>query len=120
MLRRSHTVTDAGLAEIGHKQPRSLSLLQCQGRAVTNNGLRELFRQCADSLQVRGPEFIVTRTTNEGYLRAMHGKIQGHGQMTFFNNMEMMEISIVILSVLECALISLATRTLVFNYCIVI
>ena len=76
MLRRSHTVTDAGLAEIGHKQPRSLSLLQCQGRAVTNNGLRELFRQCADSLQVRGPELVVTRSTNEGYLCTIRGKIQ--------------------------------------------
>jgi len=45
-------LTDAWLCEIGRRQPTSLELVQCRGEAVTPTGLRELFRQCADSLQV--------------------------------------------------------------------
>ena len=45
-------LTDSWLSVIGQRQPSSLELVQCRGDAVTPTGLRELFRQCADSLQV--------------------------------------------------------------------
>jgi len=45
-------LNDEWLAVIGRRQPSSLELIQCRGNAVTPAGLRELFRQCASSLQV--------------------------------------------------------------------
>lgn len=45
-------VKDDWLIQIGLRCPVSLSLIQCRGDAVTANGLRELFRECADSLKV--------------------------------------------------------------------
>jgi len=49
---KKRRVTDSWLIEIGRRQPASLELVQCHGDAVTPTGLRELFRQCVDSLQV--------------------------------------------------------------------
>ncbi|XP_033646648.1 uncharacterized protein LOC117305872 [Asterias rubens] len=44
-------VTDFWLTQIGERHPVSLSITQCHGNIVTENGLRNLFRSCADSLQ---------------------------------------------------------------------
>jgi len=51
---RKKRLSDSWLCEIGRRQPSSLELIQCRGDAVTPTGVRELFRQCADSLQVCG------------------------------------------------------------------
>ena len=52
-LRNSSSVCDSWLSEMGKHRPTSLSLIKAEGEQVTSEGLRELFRQCADSLQVR-------------------------------------------------------------------
>eukprot|EP00057_Strongylocentrotus_purpuratus_P001885 XP_003723417.1 PREDICTED: uncharacterized protein LOC100889573 [Strongylocentrotus purpuratus] len=44
-------LTDFYLTYIGEKHPVSLTLHKCRGNLVTENGLRNLFRSCADSLQ---------------------------------------------------------------------
>ncbi|XP_038053169.1 uncharacterized protein LOC119725708 [Patiria miniata] len=44
-------VSDFSLTQIGERHPTSLSLTQCYGNIVTENGLRNLFRCCADTLQ---------------------------------------------------------------------
>lgn len=51
-LKKRHDLYDDWLVEIGKKKPLSLILEHCHGDHVTANGLRELFRDCADSLQV--------------------------------------------------------------------
>ena len=60
VLRKKQRVSDSWLSEIGKHAPQKLSLIQCQGEKVTANGLRELFRQCADSLQVCYFQFLFT------------------------------------------------------------
>jgi len=45
-------LTDSWLSVIGQRHPSCLELIQCRGDAVTPAGVRELFRQCADTLQV--------------------------------------------------------------------
>ncbi|XP_063957002.1 uncharacterized protein LOC129263803 [Lytechinus pictus] len=47
----SRDLTDFYLTHIGEKHPVSLTLHKCRGNLVTENGLRNLFRSCADSLQ---------------------------------------------------------------------
>jgi len=49
---KNKQLTDDWLTVIGRRQPSSLELIKCRGDAVTPTGLRELFRQCADSLRV--------------------------------------------------------------------
>ena len=49
---KKKTLTDNWLAQIGRHQPASLTFIQCRGDQVTASGLRELFRQCAESLEV--------------------------------------------------------------------
>ena len=52
ILLKKKNVTDDWLTMIGKHQPTSLSFLHCYGDKVTAAGMRELFRQCSDSLQV--------------------------------------------------------------------
>ena len=52
-------VTDFWLTQIGERHPVSLSITQCHGNIVTENGLRNLFRSCADSLQVKQMKFVI-------------------------------------------------------------
>ena len=50
-------LTDFGLTQIGERHPTHLGLIQCTGN-ITENGLRNLFRSCADNLKVsRGVTF---------------------------------------------------------------
>ena len=49
---RKKTLKDDWLREIGKHAPVNLSLMQCHGDHVTNSGLRDMFRDCSDSLQV--------------------------------------------------------------------
>ncbi|KAJ8051147.1 F-box/LRR-repeat protein 7 [Holothuria leucospilota] len=49
-LEKKH-LSDYQLTQIGEKHPTSVVFLQCQGKNVTENGLRNLFRTCVDSLQ---------------------------------------------------------------------
>ena len=51
-------MTDQSLSEIGKRRPQSLSLIQCHGNKVSAQGLRELFRHCAESLQVSVCVFV--------------------------------------------------------------
>lgn len=44
--------TDFYLTQIGLKHPSRVIFSQCRGKTVTENGLRNLFRTCVDSLQV--------------------------------------------------------------------
>lgn len=44
---------DETLANIGHRHPVSLALIQCHGDNITAKGLRELFRECCETLRVR-------------------------------------------------------------------
>ncbi|PIK38311.1 hypothetical protein BSL78_24844 [Apostichopus japonicus] len=44
-------LTDFYLTQIGLKHPSRVIFSQCQGKTVTENGLRNLFRTCVDSLQ---------------------------------------------------------------------
>lgn len=52
MLKRKQNISDEFLKKIGAKRPVSLSLIKCHGNLVTSSGLRELFRRCADNLEV--------------------------------------------------------------------
>ena len=52
VLRKSNAVNDDWLINIGRREPNRLSLIQCHGDHVTPHGMRELFRQCSESLQV--------------------------------------------------------------------
>ena len=51
-MRRNHNINDEFLEKIGSKRPVSLSLIKCHGNHVTSSGLRELFRRCAEKLEV--------------------------------------------------------------------
>ncbi|XP_046860383.1 uncharacterized protein LOC124453627 isoform X2 [Xenia sp. Carnegie-2017] len=51
VLTRNHSINDETMEKIGAKKPISLSFIKCRGNDVTANGLRELFRRCAASLQ---------------------------------------------------------------------
>lgn len=50
-LKKRHDLSDDWMVEIGRKRPQRLILEYCHGDYVTANGLRELFRDCADCLQ---------------------------------------------------------------------
>ena len=54
ILKKSCTLTDSMLSEIGKRKPKSLSLIQCKGGHTSAHGLRDLFRNCENSIQVRG------------------------------------------------------------------
>ncbi|XP_033751788.1 uncharacterized protein LOC117335722 isoform X2 [Pecten maximus] len=50
-LKKKHHLSDESLAEIGKRHPASLAFIQCHGDNITARGLRDLFRECADSLR---------------------------------------------------------------------
>ncbi|KAK3102687.1 hypothetical protein FSP39_013151 [Pinctada imbricata] len=50
-LKKKHDLTDEGLLQIGRHKPVSLALIQCHGENITAKGLKEMFRECADSLR---------------------------------------------------------------------
>ena len=52
MLKQSNNITDEWLHAIGMHRPMSLTISQCHGDKVTAKGLRDLFRNCSDSLEV--------------------------------------------------------------------
>eukprot|EP00794_Sanderia_malayensis_P016605 gene16605-18291_t len=54
VLRKRNDLSDETLGKIGQKRPISLTIAQCHSDKVTEGGLRELFRNCADSLQDLG------------------------------------------------------------------
>jgi hypothetical protein len=49
---RKRSLNDSALNRIGQHQPISLEFYQCRGDVVTPDGIRDLFRQCSDTLQV--------------------------------------------------------------------
>ncbi len=51
-LRKRNDLSDEILAKIGQKRPISLTISQCHSNMVTEGGLRDLFRNCGESLQV--------------------------------------------------------------------
>ena len=51
-IKKNNSLTDNILDKIAQKYPSSLTITQCNGKRVTVEGLRNLFRTCADSLQV--------------------------------------------------------------------
>ena len=53
MLKQNKNITDEWLCAIGMHRPMSLTISQCHGDKVTVNGLRDLFRNCSDSLEVQ-------------------------------------------------------------------
>ena len=52
VLEKNHNMCDEFLEKIGSRKPVSLSLIRCRGNLVTSRGLRELFRRCAENLEV--------------------------------------------------------------------
>ncbi|XP_069132056.1 uncharacterized protein [Argopecten irradians] len=50
-VKKKHHLTDESLAQIGKRHPASLAFIQCHGDNITARGLRDLFRECADSLK---------------------------------------------------------------------
>ena len=50
---RKRNLNDACLNRIGQHQPVSIELIHCRGDGSSPDGVRDLFRQCTDSLQVR-------------------------------------------------------------------
>ena len=52
MLKQNNNITDEWLHVIGMHRPMSLTISQCHGDKVTAKGLRDLFRNCSDSLEV--------------------------------------------------------------------
>ena len=53
VLTRHQDINDQFLEKIGAKKPVSLSMIKCHGNLVTSSGLRELFRRCAENLEVQ-------------------------------------------------------------------
>jgi hypothetical protein len=58
-LRRHQNISDEFLVKIGEKKPVSLSMIKCHGNLVTSTGLRELFRHCAENLEVRLSSYLL-------------------------------------------------------------
>ena len=52
VLKQNNNITDEWLHAIGMHRPVSLTISQCHGDKVTATGLRDLFRNCSDSLEV--------------------------------------------------------------------
>lgn len=52
VLKQNNNITDEWLHAIGMHRPMSLTISQCHGDKVTAKGLRDLFRNCSDSLEV--------------------------------------------------------------------
>ncbi|CAC5389876.1 unnamed protein product [Mytilus coruscus] len=50
-VKKKHDMDDETLADIGHRHPVSLALIQCHGDNITAKGLRELFRECCETLR---------------------------------------------------------------------
>ncbi|XP_071120754.1 uncharacterized protein [Mytilus edulis] len=50
-IKKKHDMDDETLANIGHRHPVSLALIQCHGDNITAKGLRELFRECCETLR---------------------------------------------------------------------
>ena len=53
VLKKNNNINDEWLCSIGKHRPTSLTISQCHSDKVTSKGLRELFRNCSDSLEVR-------------------------------------------------------------------
>ena len=51
-LRKHTNLDDTVLQKIAKRKPSSLSLVQCNGKNVTLDGLRNLFKYCSESLEV--------------------------------------------------------------------
>jgi hypothetical protein len=49
---KKNDIDDSCLEEIAKRHPVSLALIQCQGERVTARALRDLFRECSQSLKV--------------------------------------------------------------------
>ncbi|KAL9979146.1 hypothetical protein ACROYT_G016761 [Oculina patagonica] len=64
VLGQNANITDEWLHAIGTRRPMSLTISKCRGDKITAKGLRELFRNCSDSLEelnfsrCRGGELI--------------------------------------------------------------
>ena len=52
VLKKNNNITDEWLCAIGKRHPVSLTISQCHSDKVTAKGLRDLFRNCSDSLEV--------------------------------------------------------------------
>ena len=52
MLKKNNNISDEWLHAIGMRRPMSLTISQCHSDKVTAKGLRDLFRNCSDSLEV--------------------------------------------------------------------
>ncbi|OWF51484.1 uncharacterized protein LOC110449096 [Mizuhopecten yessoensis] len=50
-VKKKHHLTDDSLGQIGKRHPVSLAFIQCHGDSITTRGLRDLFRECGDSLK---------------------------------------------------------------------
>ena len=51
-MKKKHDMDDESLVQIGHRHPVSLALIQCHGDNITAKGLREMFRECSETLRV--------------------------------------------------------------------
>lgn len=51
-IKKKTDLDDSCLTEISRRHPVSLALIHCHGDQVTAKGLRDMFRECADSLKV--------------------------------------------------------------------
>ena len=52
VVKKNNNITDEWLHIIGQRRPVSLTISQCRSDKVTAKGLRDLFRNCCDSLEV--------------------------------------------------------------------
>lgn len=52
VVKENNNITDEWLHAIGLRRPISLTISQCRSDKVTAKGLRDLFRNCSDSLEV--------------------------------------------------------------------
>lgn len=52
IVKKKNNLTDNVFAAISRKRPSRLTVTQCNGKMVTMEGLRQLFRSCADTLEV--------------------------------------------------------------------
>jgi len=51
IIKKNHNLTDIVLSKVARKTPHILKIMQCNGKRLTEDGLRHLFRTCAESLQ---------------------------------------------------------------------
>ena len=51
-IKKKSDLDDSCLEEISRRHPVSLALIHCHGDQITAKGLRDMFRECAESLKV--------------------------------------------------------------------